>query len=166
MKYISFLFLLMFMMAGQTFAQGANLPAELVGEWHNGRVSMLQERNTLTGSTTPSNGSTFTYKFSSDGRFEFVGLLQSTMYGCTTGLFNQKTGRVEVEGSKITFIPSKNFWRNTYSCSPQSNKERDYVLDRETYEWHTRTDEYGKEYVCLANAKGENCYRREEKSKN
>ena len=113
MKYFSVLFLLMFLAVGQSFAQGEGVPAELVGKWHNGKVSMMQERNTVTGSTTPSNGSTFTYKFSADGRFEFVGLMQSTMYGCTTGLFNQKAGKVEVEGSQITFIPSKNFWRNT-----------------------------------------------------
>ena len=166
MRHFSVLFLLIFLAIGQSFARGAEMPAELVGEWHNGRISMLQERNTVTGSTTPGNGSTFTYKFSADGRFEFVGLMQSTMYGCTTRLFNQKAGKVEVEGSQITFIPGKNFWRNTYSCSPQSNKERNYVLDRETYQWRTTTDEYGKEFVCLANAKGETCFRREEKSKN
>lgn len=165
MKYISFLFLFAFLFVGQSFAQ-SRVPAELVGEWNNGRISMMSDVNTVTGSRTPSNGSTFKYKFSADGRFEFVGLLQSTMYGCTTSLFNEKVGKVEVEGNQITFIPSKNFWRNTYSCSPQSNKERDYVLDRETYEWRTKTDEYGKDFICLVNAKGESCFRKEEKSKN
>jgi hypothetical protein len=162
MKYASFLFLLMFLFVGQSFAQQSTVPAELVGKWHNGKISMMADVNTVTGARTPSNGSTFTYKFSADGRFEFVGLMQSTMYGCTTGLFNQKAGKVEIEGSQITFIPSKNFWRNTYSCSPNSNKERDYVLEKETYEWRTKEDEYGKQYVCLANAKGESCYRRED----
>ncbi len=97
-----------------------------------------------------------------DGRFEFIGLMQSTVYGCTTSLFNDKRGKYEINGSNITFIPSKNFWRNTYSCSPATNKERDYVLERETYEFRTKTDEYGKTLVCLANAKGESCYRRAE----
>ena len=166
MKYISFLFLAMFLMVGQAFAQSSGIPNELVGKWNNGKISMTADVNTVTGSRTPSNGSTFTYQFSADGRFGFVGLMQSTMYGCTTSLFNEKAGKVEVEGNQITFIPSKNFWRNTYSGSPNSNKERDYVSDRETYEWRTKTDEYGKDYICLANAKGESCFRKEEKPKN
>jgi hypothetical protein len=121
---------------------------------------MLQERNTVTGAVTPSNGSTFKYVFYPDGRFESIGLIQSTMYGCTTSLFNDKRGRYQISGSQITFIPSKNYWKNTYSCSPSSNKERDYTLERETMSYRTKTDEYGKTLVCLANAKGESCYRR------
>ncbi|CAA9420088.1 MAG: hypothetical protein AVDCRST_MAG74-2902 [uncultured Pyrinomonadaceae bacterium] len=135
---------------------------DIVGTWTNGNVSTLQEKNLTTGAIASRGGSTFKYVFTADGRFEFIGLMQSTVYGCTTSLFNDKRGKYEINGSNITFIPSKNFWRNTYSCSPASNKERDYVLERETYEFRTKTDEYGKTLVCLANAKGESCYRREE----
>jgi len=133
---------------------------EIVGTWTNGGMSLLLERNTVTGATTPLNGSTFKYVFTAGGNFEAIGLIQSTVYGCTTSLFNDKRGKYEINGSQITLVPNKNFWRNTYSCSPQSNKERDYVLERETIEWRTKTDEYGKSYICLANAKGESCYRR------
>ena len=134
---------------------------EIVGEWHNGNVSMMQEKNLTTGQITSSNGSTVTYKFFADGRFEYIGYLKSTMYGCTTDLFNDKRGTVEISGNQITLVPTKNYWKNTYSCSPASNKERNYVLDRETYTFRTKTDEYGKTLICLANAKGESCYRRE-----
>ncbi|MEZ5424719.1 MAG: hypothetical protein R2747_00515 [Pyrinomonadaceae bacterium] len=134
----------------------------IVGTWTNGGMSMIGEKDLNTGSVTPRNGSTFKYVFHSDGSFEFVGLVQSTMSGCTTGLFNDKRGRYEIDGLRLTLIPSKNFWRNTYSCSPQSNKERNYLLDRETYQFRTKTDEYGATLVCLTNAKGEeSCYRRE-----
>jgi hypothetical protein len=91
----------------------------------------------------------------------FVGYMQSTMYGCTTALFNDKQGKYSFDGSQLTLTPVKNFWRNTYSCSPSSNKERNYVLDTEVYDVRNKTDEYGKLYICLANAKGETCYRRE-----
>ncbi len=160
MKYVSLLFLLIFLLAGNLFAQ--NIPAELVGEWHNGNVSMMQEKNLTTGRTTASNGSTFTYKFSADGNFQFVGYIKSTMYGCTTDLFNDKRGKVEIDGDQITLIPSKNFWKNTYSCSPKSNKEKDHTLERETYTFRTKTDDYGKQLICLTNAKGESCYRKEQ----
>jgi len=136
---------------------------DIVGTWSNGRMSMMADRNIVTGVTTPSNGSTVKYIFTADGRFELIGLIQSTVYGCTTSLFNDKRGKFEINGSNITLVPSKNFWRNTYSCSPASNKERDYVLDRETFEFRTKTDEYGKTLICLTNAKGESCYRHEGK---
>lgn len=135
----------------------------LTGTWMGGGMSLLLERNTTTGSTAPRNGSTFKYVFTADDRFEFVGMMQSTMYGCTTTLFNDKRGAVEVDGSRLTLIPSKNFWRQQNTCAPNSTKERDYTLERETYEWRTKTDEYGKKYICLANAKGETCYRQEQK---
>ena len=143
-------------------AANSGASSGIVGTWTNGNVSTLQEKNLTTGAIASRGGSTFKYVFTADGRFEFVGLMQSTVYGCTTSLFNDKRGKYEINGSNITFIPSKNFWRNTYSCSPASNKERDYVLDRETYQFRTKTDEYGKTLICLANAKGESCYRREE----
>jgi hypothetical protein len=108
------------------------------------------------------NGSVFKYVFYGDGRFEITGLMASTMYGCTTTLFNDKRGKYQISGSQITLTPSKNFWRNQYSCAPNSNKERDYTLERETYDFRTKTDEYGKTLVCLANAKGESCFRRED----
>jgi hypothetical protein len=133
----------------------------LVGTWQTGNVSMMNEKNLYTGQITSSNGSLVMYKFFPDGRFEHIGYMKSTMYGCTTDLFNDKRGTVEINGNQITFIPTKNYWKNTYSCSPASNKERNYVLDRETYTFQMKTDEYGKQLICLTNDKGERCYRRE-----
>ena len=158
MKYILLLYLFLF--AGNLFAQ--NIPTELVGEWRNGNVSMLQEKNLTTGQTTAANGSTFSYRFSADGSFEFIGYIKSTMYGCTTDLFNDKRGKVEIDGDQITLVPSKNYWKNTYSCAPKSTKERDYTLERETFRLRAATDQNGREFICLANAKGETCYRKEE----
>lgn len=135
--------------------------SDLVGVWRTGGTSMIGDRNTVTGAVTPSNGNTQKYEFRSDGRFAFIGYLQSTMYGCSTALFNHKQGRFTIDGSQLRLTLTKNFWRNTYSCSPASNKERNYTLDPEVYGVSFKTDEYGKLFICLANAKGESCYRRE-----
>ena len=140
----------------------SKIPAELAGEWHNGNVSMLGEKNLQTGTISAANGSTFTYKFSANARFEFIGLMQSTMYGCTTSLFNHKTGKVEIDGSTITFIPDKNYWKNTYSCSPKSNKERNYTLEKETKEFELREDEQGRRLFCLLDGEKDACYREKE----
>jgi hypothetical protein len=133
----------------------------LVGIWKTGGLSTTDDINTVTGSRTASNGNTLKYEFKADGRFAFVGYMQSTMYGCTTALFNDKQGRYSLNGSQLSLTLVKNFWRNTYSCSPASNKERNYTLDTEVYDVSTKTDEYGKLFICLANEKGESCYRRE-----
>lgn len=133
----------------------------IVGTYTNGSTSMLAEKY-YNGTTAFRNGSTYKYVFTADGRFEFIGLVSSTMYGCTTTLFNDKRGKYQVSGNQITLIPSKNFWRNMYSCAPNSNKERDYTLDRETYQFCTKQDEYGKTLICLDSGKGEACYRRED----
>lgn len=134
----------------------------LLGTWGTGGMSTMADRNRVTGSLTPSNGNTFKYVFTADGRFEFIGMMQSTLYGCTTTMFNDKRGSYEISGATVTLTPSKNFWRQQNSCAPNSTKERDYTLTPETYHWRTKTDEYGKSYICLANDKGESCYRRAE----
>jgi hypothetical protein len=153
--------------------QGNNKPAtslptqqdnqiDIVGVWETGGMSMMADRNRVTGSITPSNGSTMKYVFTANGRFEFVGYMQSTQYGCTTTLFNDKRGKYEIQGSQITLIPNKNFWRKQNSCAPNSDQEKNYTLEQETFELRAKTDEYGKQFICLANAKGETCYRREQ----
>ena len=151
-------FILIAILAAAAFSASAQ---ELVGTWQTGGMSMIGDRNTVTGSVTPSNGNTQKYQFGADGRFSFIGYLQSTQYGCTTALFNDKQGKYTLEGSTLTLTPSKNFWRQTFTCSPASNKERNYTLERETYDISTKTDEYGKLFICLANEKGETCYRNE-----
>lgn len=144
------------------FAQTEELTrSDLVGTWRTGGMSMMADRNTVTGATTPSNGNTLKFEFKADGRFAFTGYLQSTMYGCTTALFNDKQGRYSLSGNQLTLTLAKNFWRNTNSCSPGSTKERNYTLDPEVYELRTKVDEYDKLYICLTNEKGETCYRRE-----
>lgn len=135
--------------------------SDLAGTWRTGGQSMMADKNLTTGATTPSNGNTFKFVFTRDGRFAFVGYLQSTMYGCTTDLFNDKQGSYEFDGEQLTLVPTKNFWRNTYSCSPKSNKERNYTLEKETLAVRTKTDEYGAFYLCLTGKTGETCYRRE-----
>jgi hypothetical protein len=135
--------------------------ADLAGVWSTGGVSTIGERNVPINSTTARSGNTTRFKFAVDGSFFYIGYLKSTMFGCTTDLFNDKQGKFTLAGSQITLIPSKNFWRSSYSCAPDSTKERDYVVEPESYDLSTKTDEYGKNYICLSNAKGQSCYRRE-----
>jgi hypothetical protein len=152
--------LIVFAIAALTAVSNAQ-SVDLTGTWLTGGLSTTDDVNTVTGARTSSNGNTMKYDFKADGRFAFVGYLQSTMYGCTTALFQDKQGKYSLEGDQLTLTLTKNFWSNTYSCAPRSNKERDYTLGTEVYRVSNKSDEYGKQYICLANEKGESCYRRE-----
>ena len=137
------------------------VPRQLVGSWHTGRISLLQYQDRITGSTTPANGSTFSYKFKSDGTFEFAGLMNSTMYSCTTTLFNYKEGVARVEGDELKLIPSKDDWKNQFSCYPSKNTEKEGKMEEETYTWEIKQDG-DRKMLCLTSSSGESCFQRED----
>ena len=87
--------IVMIFVAAQAYsAFGQN---ELVGTWKNGSVGMIQYQNRTTGATKPGRGSIFNYKFNANGTYEFIGYMETTMYNCTTTLFNQINGRYKVK---------------------------------------------------------------------
>jgi hypothetical protein len=142
-------------LVANTFAQ------DVTGYWKTGGIGMMQDVNTVTGATKNNRGTLFSYKFATNGTYQFIGYMESTMYGCTTGLFNQIDGKYSVDGSTITLNPSKDFWKNTYSCAPNSNKQQTKTPTRKTLEFGHKTDEYGKLFLCLNDAGVETCYRQE-----
>src|SRR5688500_455825 len=89
----------------------------IVGNWKNGSVGTISYQNRVTGSTKPGRGSLFTYKFLANGTYEYIGYMEITMYNCTTTLFNQITGKYNVDGTTISLNPSRDFWKNTNSCA-------------------------------------------------
>jgi hypothetical protein len=135
----------------------------IVGEWSNGYSSILSGYTPVYGpkTFTPGKSHVFKYVFHPDGRFEFTGLMQTTMYSCTTSIFQDKRGTYTIDGNRITLTKSKNFFRKTDSCSPSGNMERDYTLDPETYTLSVRRNDSGKDEVCLDSGNGEACYQRQ-----
>jgi hypothetical protein len=83
------------------------------------------------------------------------------MFGCTTGLFNEINGRYMVDGTTIFLNSSRDFWKNTYSCFPNSNKSQTKVPTEKALEFGFKTDQYGKSFICLSDAGVETCYSRE-----
>ena len=116
----------------------------VVGYWQTGGVGMINEVNTVTGQTKNNRGQLFSYKFAADGTYTFVGYMESTMFGCTTALFNEINGNYTVEGSTIYLNPSRDFWKNTYSCFPNSNRSQTKIPTKKSVEFGFKTDEYGK----------------------
>jgi hypothetical protein len=147
--------------SAEQVVDNTEVSGSIVGSWDNGRVSMVTRQNTITGATTPGSGIRFEYQFTANGKFFFTGLATTTNYSCSDTLYNEKAGSYTLNGSTLTLNPTKNFWRKTSSCGGGS--ERNYTLAKETYQFSTKTDEYGKQLICLANSNGESCYRRKEK---
>src|SRR5215217_401131 len=90
-----------------------------------------------------------------------LGIMVSTMFGCTTSLFNEINGRYMVDGTTIFLNPSRDFWKNTYSCFPNSNRSQTKEPTKKSLEFGFKKDQYGKDFICLTDAGVETCYRRE-----
>jgi hypothetical protein len=134
----------------------------ITGEWNNGSVGMIQYQNRTTGATKPGRGSVFTYKFLANGNYEFVGYMESTMYNCTTTLFNHITGKYTVEGSTINLNPAKDSWKSTNSCAASGNKQQTKTPTRKSLSFELRTDDYGNKLLCLTEGEGETCFKKSE----
>ena len=148
---------------GIIVALGVTVSAQrsVVGNWKTGGLGMINEVNTVTGQTKNNRGRMFSYKFAADGTYTFVGYMESTMFGCTTGLFNEINGRYMVDGTTIFLSPSRDFWKNTYSCFPNSNRSQTKDPTKKSLEFSFKRDEYGKDFICLNDGGVETCYRRE-----
>jgi hypothetical protein len=111
---------------GIIVSQGVTATAQssVLGYWKTGGLGMINEVNTVTGQTKNRRGQMFSYTFAADGTYTFVGYMESTMFGCTTSLFNEINGRYMVDGTTIFLNPSRDFWKNMYSCFPNSNRSR------------------------------------------
>ncbi len=142
-------------------SQGVTASAQrsVVGNWKTGGVGTINEVNTVTGQTKNRRGNTFSYKFAADGTYTFVGYMESTMFGCTTGLYNEISGRYLVDGTTIFLNPSRDLWKNMYSCFPNRNSSVLKAPTKKSVEFGFKTDEYGKNFICLNDAGVETCYR-------
>lgn len=151
------------LMLGIIASQGvvANAQQSVVGYWKTGGVGTINEVNTVTGQTKNRRGQMFSYTFAADGTYTFVGYMESTMFGCTTGLFNEINGRYMVDAGTIFLNPSRDFWKNVYSCFPNSNRSQTKEPTKKSLEFRFKKDEYGKDFICLNDAGVETCYRRE-----
>ena len=127
---------------------GAQTPHELAGKWFEGSTSILGEQNMATGSVASKYGSSIGYTFAADGTFRYAALIKSTMYGCTTNLWNDRRGKFSVQGDVITFTPTKDYWFNSNSCYPSANKEQNKPLKAKSFNFEVGQKE-GKTWLCL-----------------
>lgn len=154
---LTLLFVLVF--ASASFSQ----TSQLIGNWENGNVGLIQYQNQVTGAVRNGRSSYFGYKFLANGNYEFMGLMEFNMYNCTTSYFNQVTGKYTVAGNEISLNPSRDFWKSTNSCAASGNKEITKTPTPKTVEFQRKTDDYGNQLLCLTSSEGETCYKRSSK---
>jgi hypothetical protein len=148
MKYITGIILTL-LMVSSIFAQTrSSVPDNLVGKWFEGSTSILQEKNMTTGAVASSYGSSIGYVIGADGTFRYAALMKSTMYGCTTSLWNDRRGSISIEGDVITFTPTKDYWLNTNSCYPSANKEQNKALQARSFNFEVGTID-GKVWLLM-----------------
>jgi hypothetical protein len=136
-------------------------PGSLAGSWRSSEIGMISYQNTITGASRPGRGTSMQYKFLPGGRFEYNGYMETTMYNCTTTLFNPVAGTYRVEGNRLTIVPKASKWQQTNSCASSMNKTQPGKLDPETYTFRFSNEQGGRR-LCLTSSKGnEVCYRSE-----
>ena len=140
----AFIFSLLFIYT----ASAQRVPANLVGKWFEGSTSILSEQNMTTGAIASRYGSSIGYVIEADGTFRYAGLIKSTLYGCTTTLWNDRRGKISVSGETITFTPTKDYWLNTNSCAASSNKEQNKPLEAKTFNYEIGEKD-GRTWLCM-----------------
>lgn len=141
--------------------QAAGEAGDLLGSWRSTEMGMISYQNTITGASRPGRGTTMQYRFLPGGRFEYNGYLETTMYNCTTTLFNPVTGTYRVEGGRLHLSPKTSKWQQRNNCAASMNKEQPGKLDPETYTIRFAQEQGGRR-LCLTSSKGnEVCYRAE-----
>ncbi|MFZ5443940.1 MAG: hypothetical protein ACOZQL_28300 [Myxococcota bacterium] len=68
-------------------ASGGGGATGLEGAWINGSASMTTYQSLVTGEFAPPSGTGMIYEFDGDGSCRYYGMLQSTVYSCTSWIF-------------------------------------------------------------------------------
>lgn len=110
-------YLILFLLLTVTAAEPA-----LLGEWSTGSVSSIQYRDRTTGSYAPPSGNTMTYKFHAGGAYEQSGLMQFSMYNCTSSYYLNITGRYELSGDLLRLTPVDGTFDSKGNCGGQTGR--------------------------------------------
>jgi hypothetical protein len=134
----------------------------LVGKWHSGSASGTNYYNPSTGSWAAPSGTGQSYELMSDGRYVYAGLLQTSMYSCTTSVFFYETGKWNSTGSTLNFIPTSGRTKSQDNCNRSFNYDRPKTPASHSVGFSFKVSSYSPEgQLCMTDKYGETCYNRE-----
>lgn len=132
-------------------ANAANVPANLVGEWHSGGASTSGYENTVTGAWRSARSSSFTLRLAADGSYEYIGLMVVETAGCQSRMYNAEKGKATFNGAKLTLKPTSG--DSQYSICGSNPKPGS--LKASDWSWKLGKDSYGKETLFLGSVDGD-----------
>jgi hypothetical protein len=143
------------------------LPTELTGRWSTGSVGNINYYNPSTGQWAAPSGTGAAYVFDAEGYYEESGILQSSVYSCTTTIYFYKVGTVALETgadglTTMHLYPGYSRTKSEDNCNAKFNYERDGKLDEEVISIAIGDDEYGIETLETTSQYGTAKYRRGE----
>lgn len=152
-------------------ASGAGAPAavavegkQLVGKWRATKGSAVQYVDSATGSWAPTNGSSFAYEFHPDGTFSFSGLMQVTMYSCSTQIFRTETGKWSFQGGdRLTIDTTGGTFKARQTCGANKYIEKPAELGKHEYSVHFEPNPNGAVLVMTGSGSSKADYFRPEK---
>lgn len=124
-------------------------PHSIQGRWRSGTVSAVGYYNPATGSWAAPTGAGQRYEFRPDGTYEYSGLAQTSMYGCTTSVFSWERGRYSVSGGNVTFRPTEEKLRSRDNCNKRFNYEKNGKREVKTWIWRLARDSSGDLQLVL-----------------
>jgi hypothetical protein len=136
------------------------VPQQLVGEWSTVSTSNIGYVNQTTGSWAPPSGDGSYYKIYPDGRFEFTGLMQSSMYNCTMTISGHETGILRFDGQQIVFDSAGGTLTSKDNCNSRFNYQKPVAPNVKTYSWKLTQDQWGPQFCIWAPGVKENCARK------
>jgi hypothetical protein len=139
-----------------TACPGTNVPVDMRGEWHDGRISSIDYYNPVNGHWGQPSGAGDRFKLEANGDYERSRLLQITTYGCESFLFIWEKGTVRVENGQLKFQPVDGAVKSQ-SCSTANTFEKrgPGSVNAETYGVALEVNEFGQEVMTLSTTDGE-----------
>lgn len=122
----------------------------VVGDWTSTEISLIQYRNSITGTDAPTNGTRVEFTLAPDGRYTYSALLQVTSYTCTDSLFAHETGKALVMSERLTLVPATNTLTSKDTCVSRFNYVKQLPLTKRAYQWKVDRLQWGTK-LCLRN---------------
>ena len=143
-----------------TMAQSRNnsVPTELVGKWYTGSTSSLAFLDKQTGISDSAGGNGASLEIKANGSFIKAVVVKTGLYGCSTVAFGYETGNLKITGDTVTFNGKDYFISYKDSCNPQTNSEKNKGARKYEYSYELRTDDNGRDTLCLSDGKQEECF--------
>lgn len=138
-------------------APSSNTPASsgsLVGRWSSGSVSPVGFYNAGTGEWAPPTGAGQSYELRPDGTYVYAGLLQTSLYGCTSRVFIYNTGTWKAGGGKLVLREKTARTRSVDTCNKKFNYEKSPKTKTEILPWRMEADSSGQ-WLVLTTDTGE-----------